>query len=203
MGAMLPRRTMGPPHKIDARAMDNLRFIRETMECASSFTAVPGWGLVVVGAIALVAALAAARPSSAETWLGIWMADAFLSFAIAAWAMNRKARSLRTPLFSGPGRKFALCFTPPLLVGALLTLPLYGAGLSGFLPGVWLLSFGAGVSTSGAFSVKIVPVMGFCFMLAGAAALFAPAAWGNLFMAAGFGLLNVVFGVIIARRHGG
>jgi hypothetical protein len=183
--------------------MDNLRFIRETMECAASFTAVPGWGLAVVGAIAMVAAPAASRQSSAETWLGIWMADAFVSFAITAWAMNRKARSLRTPLLSGPGRKFALCFAPPLFVGALLTPALYIAGLSGLLPGVWLLSFGAGVSTGGAFSVKIVPVMGFCFMLAGAAALFAPAALGNLFMAAGFGGLNVVFGVIIARRYGG
>lgn len=191
------------PPAIHTHAIDNLRFIRETMECASSFTAVPGWELAVVGGVAFLAALAATWQPDPARWLAIWLTDAALSFAILFWAMFRKARSLRTELLSRPNRRFALCLGPPLLVGALLTPPLYLAGLSRLLPGVWLLSFGAGVSSGGALSVKIVPVMGWCFMLAGTAALVAPAAWGNAVMALGFGGLNLVFGAIIARRHGG
>jgi hypothetical protein len=106
-------------------------------------------------------------------------------------------------LLSGPGRKFALSLSPPLVAGALLTAVLYRAQVVELIPGMWLLLYGVGIVTGGAFSVKIVPVMGLGFMLVGAAALFCPAAWGNSLMAAGFGGLHLIFGIIIARRHGG
>ena len=167
------------PPALHDRAMDNLRFIRETMERASEFTAVPGWGGVLMGATALVALM------------------------VGGWAMDRKARRAEQLILSGPGRKFALSYSPPILVGILLTVVLSRAGLTGALPGTWLLLYGTAVVTGGAFSVKIVPVMGVCFMLLGALALFASQSWGNYLMAAGFGGLHIIFGIIIARRHGG
>ena len=191
------------PQALHTRAMDNLRFIRETMESAGSFTAVPGWGGVAMGTLALVAALAAARQASVEGWLATWLFTATLALFIGAWAMRLKARAAKTKLLTGLSRKFTLSFSVPLLVGALLTVALYQAGLFRILPGVWLLLYGTGVVTAGAFSPKIVPVMGACFIGAGALALFCPASWGNWFMAAGFGGLQIIFGFIIARRYGG
>jgi hypothetical protein len=198
----LAESTEQPPALHD-RAMDNLRYIRETMERASSFTAVPGWGQVAIGVTALAATYLAAHQSTAQGWLGTWLAEAVIALLIAGWLMDRKARALGEPLLSGPGRKVAFSLSPPLVVGALLTVVLFRAGLTEAIPGMWLLLYGTGVVTGGMFSVSIVPVMGICFMVLGAATLFAPAAWGNWLMAAGFGGLHIVFGTIIARKYGG
>ena len=191
------------PIPIDARAADHLRYIRETMERAAEFTAVPGWGGVTMGITALAAAVLAARQTSARGWVAVWLAEAFVAVAIAAPAAATKARRANSSLFSGPGRKFVLSFAPPIVVGGLLTLALFQSGAVTALPGVWLLLYGTAIVTGGAFSVRVVPIMGLCLMALGAGALFAPASWGNLFMAAGFGLVQLGFGLWIALRYGG
>jgi len=191
------------PPALHDRAMDNLRYIRETMERASAFTAVPGWGQVAIGVTALAATYVAARQPTARAWLGTWLAEAIISLLIAGWLMDRKARALGAPLLSGPGRKVAFSLSPPMIVGALLTVVMFRSGLNRAIPGMWLLLYGTGVVTGGMFSVSVVPVMGLCFMALGALALFAPAEWGNWLMAAGFGGLHIIFGTIIARKYGG
>jgi len=188
---------------LSVRAMDNLRFIRETMEHAGAFTAVPGWGGVAMGATALVAAALAAIQPTEALWLRVWLAEAVLGSVIGAATMWRKAARAQTSLLSAPGRKFALAYAPPVVVGALLTAVLYRAGQAGLLPAVWLLCYGAGVITGGALSVRVVPVMGLCFMGVGIVALFGPAAWHDVLLALGFGGLHITFGAIIAWRYGG
>jgi hypothetical protein len=122
---------------------------------------------------------------------------------VSTVANVRKARAAGMPVLSGPGRKLLLSFSPPMAVGALLTAVLFRAGYVGILPGLWLLLYGTAVVAGGAISVRIVPVMGACIMVVGAAALFGPPALGNLFMGVGFGATHLFFGTLIARRHGG
>jgi len=197
-----PRDSAAAP-ALHARAMDNLSFIRSTMERATAFTAVPGWGGVAMGVTALAAtALTQSRGTRGE-WLVVWLAASVLALAIGGWCMRVKAKRAGTSVFSYPGRRFVLSYLPPLAVGALLTLVLVRAGLYSTLPGTWLLLYGTGVVTGGAFSVRVVPIMGLCFMALGAIALLAPPAWGDWLMAAGFGGLHIIFGLIIARRYGG
>jgi hypothetical protein len=191
------------PIPIDARAADHLRYIRETMERAGEFTAVPGWGGVAMGCTAIAAAFVAAHQSSPRGWLTVWLLEAFVAIAIAAATAATKAHRANAALFSGPGRKFLLSFAPPIIVGGLLTIVLFRAGALHALPGVWLLLYGTAIVTGGAFSVRVVPVMGLCLMAVGTVAIFTPAAWGNAFMAAGFGVLQIAFGIWIARNHGG
>lgn len=191
------------PIPIDARAADHLRYIRETMESAAEFTAVPGWGGVAMGITALVAALVASQQSTPRAWFGVWLVEAVIAVAIAGPASASKAHRGNSKLFSGPGRKFLFSFGAPIIAGGLLTFALYSEGLFGVLPGVWLLLYGAAIVTGGAFSVRVVPVMGLLLMALGGCALFAPAAWGDLFMAAGFGVVQIAFGIWIAVRYGG
>ncbi|HKR07852.1 MAG TPA: hypothetical protein VJS39_01570 [Gemmatimonadaceae bacterium] len=191
------------PPALHARAMDNLAFIRDTMEKAGSFTAVSGWGMVAVGVIATIAATIASSQHSVLRSIYVWLAAALLAPCVMLWAIVRKARRAHMPLWSGPGRKFLLSFSPPMFVGALLTLVLYRAGIVEAIPGMWLLLYGTAVVTGGAFSVRLIPVMGICFMLAGMLALFTPQAWNDWIMLVAFGGLHIAFGIPIARRHGG
>jgi hypothetical protein len=183
--------------------MDNLAFIRDTMEAAGAFTAVSGWGMVAVGLIATIAAVIASAQHSQLQSIYVWLAAAVLAPVVMLWAIVRKARKAHVPLLSGPGRKFVLSFSPPMLVGALLTIVLFRAGLVATIPGMWLLLYGTAVVAGGAFSVKLVPLMGFCFMLAGTLALFTPQSWNDWIMAAAFGGLHIGFGIPVAWRHGG
>jgi len=182
---------------------DDLRFIRDTMERSAAFTAVSGWGQVLLGATALGAALLASRQTTPYGWLRVWLAEGLLAVAIGLLACTWKANRRGLPLFSGPARKVALGLAPPLVAGAFLTFLLFRSGSESALPAMWLLLYGAGIMTGGAFSVSIVPVMGLCFMLLGGLTVLGPAGWGNWFLAAGFGGLHIVFGFLIARRHGG
>jgi hypothetical protein len=198
---MQPARNKAIP--IHEHAIENLQFIRDTMERASAFTAVPGWGGFIMGLTAIGAALLAAQQSTTQGWVAVWLTEALIAIGIGVFSMYRKAVAAGSELLSSPARKFALSFAPPLLAGALLTSVLSAKAQYELLPGLWLMLYGTGVVTGGAFSVRIVPVMGMCFTGLGAVCLFAPPAWGNWFLMAGFGGLHIVFGILIARRYGG
>jgi hypothetical protein len=190
------------PIPIDRRAADNLRFIRDTMERAVSFTAVPGWGGVAIGITAVLAGVVA-FPMPPQRQFFAWLVEAAVALVIGCVAVRMKSKRLALPLSSRPAQRALLSFVPPLLAGAVLTTVLYRAEMLMVLPGLWLLLYGAAVVTGGAFSVRIVPVMGICFMLLGALSFLAPVVWGNIFLLAGFGVMHMVFGTLIARRHGG
>ena len=185
------------------RAIDNLRYIRETMERSTSFTAVPGYGGMLMGVTAVVAAYIANSQLATRDWLLTWAVEAALAFAIGLLAMWQKSRIVDTSLFSTPAKKFALSFAPALVAGVVITLGMYRFGQYETMIPVWMVSYGAAVVGGGAFSVRVVPVMGWCFIGLGALAFAMPAGYGNWLMAASFGLLHIVFGAVIARKFGG
>jgi len=201
------------PPALHDRAIQDLSFIRRTMEGAASFTDVPGWGLVVIGVTAIGAAVVAHAQPTAFRWLAIWLLEAIIGATLGSALMFRKmqARGGEGPVVSVPARKFLLGFWPAVIAGAILTVALAdrggmwnpGSRAPEVLPGLWLLLYGVGVVTAGAFSVRAVPAMGIGFMVLGACSLLMPQVSGDLFLALGFGGLQIAFGVIIARRYGG
>ena len=184
-------------------ADEHLRVIRTAMERAGSFTAVPGWGGVGMGVVALLAAWAAHAAPDPGAWLRIWLLAAAAGFAIGAASTARKARRSGVPLLGRVSRRFFLALGAPIAVGAVLTAALAARDQAAILPGVWLLLYGSAVLTAGAQSIPLIPTLGFSFLAIGAIALASPAAWGDAFLALGFGGLQIGFGLVIARRHGG
>ena len=185
------------------QAAESLRFIHATMERAAGFTAVPGWGGVLMGLTALAAAAVAHPRRFTEMWLTVWIAAAVVATVIGLTAMMLKSRRSGMPLTGTAGRMFALAFLPAIAAGALLTFVLYRNGSIRDLPGCWLLLYGTAVTNGGTRSIRVVPMLGLSLMALGAAALVAPAAWGDAFLALGFGVLHIAFGIVIARRYGG
>ena len=186
-----------------ARAMDNLRYIRGMMERAATFTALSGWGQVVIGFTAIAAAIVASKQKAPSNWIFTWLGEAGVAGGLAVASMTLKAHLANQALLSGPLRKLILSFSPAMIVGAVLSAVLAQRGLFTLLPGTWMLLYGAAVISAGTYSVRSVPVMGAAFMLAGIIALIAPASWSTAVMIAAFGGLHIAFGVWIARRHGG
>lgn len=191
------------PVNIGDRAFDNLRFIRETMERSAHFTAIPGYGGAIMGVTAIGAAIIANSQPTIKAWLTTWLVEAVLAVMIGLFAMWQKAKNAGDSLTSAPAKKFALAFAPPLVAGAVLTSLFYYKGLFELLPTVWLTLYGTAVVTGGAYSVKIVPVVGWGFIALGLVSVFLDAAYGNILMAFGFGILQIVFGLIVARKYGG
>jgi hypothetical protein len=191
------------PSSLHEHAAEHLRFIRDTMARASGFTAVPGWGGVLMGMSAVATAILAGPPRESIVWLGWWLGDAVVATAIGLIAMTRKAARTGTALDGPAARRFAFAFLPPIVAAAILTVMFIGWGWTTRLPGCWLLLYGAGVASAGALSVSLVPIMGLCLMTLGAVALSVPPAWGNVMMAVGFGGIQMIFGIMIARKYGG
>ena len=205
MGSISPLRkeTEDEPVNIGDRAIDNVRYIREMMERSSSFTAVPGYGGMLMGATAIVAAYISNRQVFTVDALAVWLVEAFLALAIGLLAMWQKSKIAKESLLSAPARKFAFGFVPPLVVGVVIVLGLWANGHYYVMAPVCILTYGAAVVCGGSFSVRAVPIMGWCFIALGAVAFALPSNYGNLMMGATFGLVHVIFGAIIAKKYGG
>jgi hypothetical protein len=203
MAAVKPIRVQAAPVPIDSQAIANLRFIRRTMEQAGQFTAIPGRGGIVMGVTAIVAAAIAHSRIETTAWLSVWTLEAVLGVAIGFAFAQYKARASGTTLLAGPGKKFVLALLPSIVAAAALTLFFWRAGTVDLAPPIWLLLYGCGIVAGGAYSVRLVPLMGVCFLAAGVAALFTPLNWSDAWLAATFGGLQIVFGSIIAVKYGG
>jgi len=193
----------GRPTPIGELAAENLRYIRNTIEAAHAFTTVPGYGCIVMGVMALVAASLDMVPALSSYWMPIWLIAAVAAGTVGLLFMDAKAKRQGLSLRRSVALRFFLTLAPPFLAGGLLTAALLGDVGRDVITGIWLLMYGVGVSACGVFSIPIVLTAGLAFMGLGAAALVAPPAWAPAMLALGFGGVHILLGVIVVRDHGG
>lgn len=192
---------MGPTKEDRQRAEDTLSYIRQTMESATTVTALSGWGVVAVGLIGLSASWIDWAIRATLAPLRVWIPAAILSVVATAIGNVIKARRLEVPLWTGSLRKMVWGLAPALIAGTFLTLTLADI-VRPLIPGMWLAVYGAGVVAGGIFSVGAIRVMGMCMLALGGLALFTPSL-GPTLLAVGFGGVHLTFGLYIVARHGG
>lgn len=211
-----PEEVAEAPEKIvylHEKAMENLDFIRNTLACSTPFTSVSGWGLLAMGLYSLGGGWVASWRLNYDWWINCWVTIGVGGFLMGLVAMIWKMKQEPRPVRAYAIRRFAFSLFPPILAGAILTEVFYERHVDALLPGMWLMLYGAGVTTGGAFSIRVLPLMGLLFMLLGSLS-FLPAVEGlppllgslmasDLFMMAGFGVLHILFGIIIIRKYGG
>ena len=188
---------------MDIQAENQIKYIRDVMSRATTFTAVPGKGMIGMGVIALVATAVALASLETLMWLYAWAGAVVVAPVLGFTLLVRKARRTGTSLRSGVGQKFILSFTSCIFVGFLLSIGLWSIDHLELMPGVWMLMYGVGTLTGGSLSIKVIPILGVLFIVFGAIALFMPLFWSNVLMGVTFGGLHLIFGTIITRNYGG
>ena len=189
-------------HDLGARAEDNLRFIRHTMERSTRFTAVSGWGGLGMGVIGTGAGLLAlGDPIGSPAWILTWLSAAALAGPVGAGAIWWKSERTGVTLSGAAARKFALCFLPVVAAGVIVTWTLVRSAPIA-LPAVWLSLYGAAIMAGGAFSVPALPLMGGGLLALGTLAGLFPD-FGDMALLLGFGVLQIGFGTWIGARHDG
>ena len=191
------------PGSLGDRAAEDLRFIRDAMARSATFTAVPGVGGAVMGTVGLAAAFVASLQPTPDRWLTTWLVAAVIAAGAGTLGIVAKAKRAGLPLNGPTARNFGIGLMAPLAAGAAITYALWTVGAYNLMPAVWLLLYGTGVLVGGVFTVPVVRLTGALFMVFGFAAVLMPPQFGNLWLGAGFGVLQLGGGVFIARRHGG
>lgn len=196
-----PRRI--DPTPIDFGAVENLRYIRSTIEAAHTFTTVPGKGCIAMGLTALVAVGIESIPQLASYWLGVWVGAAVVACASALWFMEQKARAQGLSLRRAVAKRFFMTLAPAFIAGAILTAALAGRVDREIVTGMWLLLYGTGLAACGLFAIPAVFTAGLAFMALGTATLWLPPGSAHVVLALGFGGIHLVLGTTIMRHHGG
>ncbi len=192
-------------------AHENLQYIRQTLDAAGRFTAVPGKGLIAAG-LATVAGVMTNILYTGAPWangphpraaLEVWGVVLGVSVGLVSLGIYRKSRLTQARLQAPLIRKVLWSLCPALFVGAILTSLAVRTGNLDWLPAIWLGCYGAAVTNGGLVSVAPVRYFGLSLLVTAAAAALSPANLGLAWLAIGFGWLHLVFGAYIAWRHNG
>ena len=188
--------------QMDTHAAASLRYIRASMESATSI-AVPGSAGIAMGSVGLLAAVCSLAPGMRRYWLPIWLTAALVAAVAGGLLVLRPGSLIGLTSTGTPIRKFALCLMPSLLAGALLTAVHWFSGNLHAIPGTWLLLYGCALLAASVCTIPVIGVMGGLFIGLSVAAFVLPDALQVYVLAAGFGGLHVVFGFLIGRKDHG
>ena len=204
-----------------AHPLDTLRDIRSIMDRSSRFLSLSGWSGVWAGACALAGALVAHRwlqePEAAAVLrrdyrpalddVGVVLPFFLLGVAVFCVALigaffftRRRAHREGQQLWSPAARRLFTSMAVPLVAGAALVIAFlwYGSGI--FVAPACLLFYGIALVSAARHTLTEINGLGYAQILLGMINLAFPG-YGLYFWAAGFGVLHILYGLMMWRRH--
>ncbi|MDA7835813.1 hypothetical protein N9A49_00235 [Salibacteraceae bacterium] len=206
-------------------SLDALKDIKSLMERSSRFISLSGLAGVFSGVFALIGAAAAYWRVNLAPWavrdtdtrfgtgrivdididvatfLGI---DALLvllaSILVSYYFTKRKASRKQQPLWGTYSKHMLLNLSIPLVTGGLFCVLLFSHGLIGLIAPTTLIFYGLALVNAGRFSLEEISYLGLSEIILGLMS-FMMLGFGLIFWAVGFGLLHIVYGILMYYRH--
>lgn len=195
-------------------ARDHLRVIRQTMERSTQYSTLSGWSGILIGIVAIVGvyltrSMLGGQPVAIQTVrdaaprLGLlWATALVLSVAIEFLYNKRRATRVGKRVVSRLGAHILLAALPAFLACGVLTAFFYEHNLLPYILGIWMLCYGLAICAVGLFSARPVTYLGSAFVVSGAITMLAPLTIHLYMMALTFGGFHIIYGIVMARRHG-
>ncbi len=189
--------------------------IRSMMERSTKFLSLSGLSGIGAGIVALVgwgwasSYLKSRFPAGNEAAVNheeilVFMLASGLvivgALAVAMFFSWRLARKRGLPIWNITARDVVLALLSPLTSGGVFSLILVRQSLYGLIPSAMLLFYGMALVNAGKYTVHDIRILGLSEVLLGLAAGLLPdlALW---FWAAGFGLLHILYGIVMYLKY--
>lgn len=203
--------------------LTELKEIRNLMERSSRFLSLSGLAGVVVGLFAIIGVAAAyvylgITPNTAAYYQWITGPDGrlnanysdfliadvalvlFFSLLAGFWFAKRKAKKQGLPFWSAPARRALNNLAIPIVAGAAYCFILLYHGQVAFIAPATLIFYGLALLNTSKYTLDDIGYLGVWQLVLGLLASFF-VDFGLLFWAFGFGILHMVYGMVIYFKY--
>jgi len=207
-------------------SLDTLQEIRSMMERSARFLSLSGWSGVWAGVVALVGAGVAHKLVSSHSSDGSHFDNYneaaqsqfryqvstldFLLFAVLVFSVAfiggfyftyRKNKKDGIKIWNSASRKMVINLAIPLLAGAATVLAFVLKGDWMYVAPVCLIFYGLALINGSKYTVSDIKYLGLLEVVLGCLGLFISPGYGLYLWAAGFGVLHIVYGIIMWRKY--
>ncbi|ROI03499.1 MULTISPECIES: hypothetical protein [unclassified Chryseobacterium] len=197
---------------------EDLSHIRSMMERSSRFISLSGLSGVVAGLAALIGAVYVYLVLEREginyfegnrnffapalvrelTLIGVVILVVAILSGYIFTAHKSKKKGLK--IWDATTKRLLTTFAVPLVTGGFFCLALISSHLFVWIAPVTLIFYGLALVSAERYTLPDIKYLGYCEIILGLLALFF-LGWGLVFWAVGFGVLHIVYGLIMHKKY--
>ena len=203
---------------MNQKHQEDLSHIRSMMERSSMFISLSGLSGVFAGISAIVGAGFALNildnnginyfddnqivldQNIIFQLLGIAVLVLISAISFGIFFTVRKSMKNNLPIWTTATKNMLLNLAIPLLVGGVFCLALYQQRYFGLIAPATLLFYGLALINAEKYTLTDIKYLGYCELILGCISLFY-IGMGLVFWVIGFGLLHIVYGLIMYKKH--